>query len=136
MSWSGIRKNLTDTLFSNIVRTKANWICERCRCDFSQMKAKFDCSHFHTRGNKRTRWDFDNVLALCRGCHIYFSNYPGEHAQFMKEKLGIGRFNLLMARKERQLNEFKVDELAIRQGLKIEWQRILEKQKSEIIGSR
>lgn len=137
MSWSGIKRNLTDKLFSDIVRERANYICGRCQKDFSERKDIFDTSHFYTRGNKRVRWNFDNASALCRGCHQYFGKNPREHTEFMEKKLGRERFDLLsMQARTRGWNDSAVDEKLIRQGLKIEWVRMQKEKKPQILGSR
>lgn len=136
MSFSAIKRNLTDRLFSKIVREKANWNCERCLRNFENQKSIFDASHYITRGNKRVRWDFQNVLALCRGCHQYFSKNPYDHTKFMEKKLGAAGLGNLIFRSHRNLIDSKIDEKFFCQGFKIELKRILESKKSDIIGAR
>jgi 5-methylcytosine-specific restriction endonuclease McrA len=130
----GIKRNTTDSLFSDIVRIRAKWQCERCLRDFSNQRHIFDVAHFITRGNKRLRWDFENSAALCRGCHQYFDMNHDDHVDFMIKKLGPKKYQALRLRKERKLNDFAVDEKLIRQGLKIELARL--KQSENILGSR
>lgn len=132
----GIKRNTTDKLFSDIMRTRANFICERCHRDFSQRKEICDVSHFITRGNKRTRWDAENVCVFCRGCHELMGKNPGIYTTFMQYKLGLENYYKLMIRSERKLSDQKIDEKAIRMGLKLEWKRICERKKKEIIGAR
>lgn len=134
--FSGIKRNTTDKLFSDIVRLKAQYICERCLRDFKDQKWVFDVAHFITRGNKRTRWDAENVAALCRGCHDYFGKNPYQHNEFMKNKLGEGKLLALIVRSQRQLNDLKIDEKLVRQGLKMEWKRMQAEEKKNILGAR
>lgn len=136
MSFSAIKRNLTDALFSDIVRVRNHWICERCGRSFEQKKHLLDASHYITRGNKRTRWDFDNVSCLCRGCHQLFGKNPFNHTYFMEKKLGKRGLEALVMRAERNLNSIPIDEKLIRQGLKIELARLKREESSEIIGAR
>lgn len=133
--FQGIKRSLTDKLFSEIVRRRANWSCEYCLKDFSLRRGILDCSHYITRGNKRTRWDFKNCSSICRGCHDYFGKNPYDHTEFMKKKLGENGLLNLIVRSNRQLNDFKIDEKLIRQGLKIELKRMDAAEKSQILGA-
>lgn len=131
-----IKRNATDAYFSDIVRIKAKWICERCYRDFSNNKNLFDCAHYISRGNHRTRWNFDNVLALCRGCHDYFGKNPDDHTQFMMKKLGEKRFAQLQINKTRQWHDSKVDEKIIRMGLRLELKAIRAQETGKVMRAR
>ena len=122
----GIKRTTTDDLFSDIVRIRANWICERCHRDFKNEKEIFDCSHFVTRGNKRLRWDFENASAICRGCHKYFEKNHDDHVEFMIKKLGQEKYDALRLRKFRQWHDQKIDEKELRMGFKIELKKLKE----------
>lgn len=54
-----------DKLFSQKVRSKG--FCERCG-----KESNLQCAHIYSRRNKRLRWDFENALCLCAGCHLYW----------------------------------------------------------------
>jgi len=43
-----------------------------------------------TRGNWGTRFDPDNVAALCYGCHSYLDSRPYEKADWFEKHLGVG----------------------------------------------
>jgi hypothetical protein len=43
-----------------------------------------------TRGNWSTRFDPDNVAALCYGCHAYLDREPYQKAAWFERKLGEG----------------------------------------------
>ncbi len=135
--WSGgIKRNATDAYFSNIVRAKANWCCERCFRDFHNNKQGLHCSHFATRGNKRVRWDFNNALSLCARCHDYFGKNPYEHTEFMKKKLGDKKFTQLLLSKTRKVSDQKIDEKLVRLGLRLEWEKMQSKSNENIFGYR
>lgn len=74
---------------------RANWTCERCKCEYDPPTTALHCSHFHGRGNKSTRFNPDNAAALCYGCHRYFTANPHEHSEFFKQRLGEFRFDRL-----------------------------------------
>lgn len=129
----GIKRNLTDALFSDVVRELANWVCQRCGGNFEERKDIFDNSHFYSRRNRSVRFDFENTSAICRGCHIYFGEHPAEHTEFFKKKLGEKGFDALSRRAH---TPQKVDERALRIGFKLMLKSILEKKKSQILGAR
>lgn len=56
--------------------------------------------------------------------------------EFMVKKLGWDTYQKLILRSQRQLSDAKIDEKLVRQGLKIEWQRMQAIKKEGIIGSR
>lgn len=60
-----LKRSLADKLFSEIVRTRANWRCERCFRQFEPPTPYLQTSHFYGRKGLATRFDFDNVSALC-----------------------------------------------------------------------
>ena len=129
----GIKRNLTDALFSDIVRKLANWTCEWCKRSFEERRDIFDNSHFYSRRNKSVRFDFENTAALCRGCHIYFGEHPAEHAEFFKKKLGEEKFEALRVRAH---TPEKVDEKTLRIGFKLMLKHIEQAKKKGILGAR
>lgn len=126
MTWGAIKRNATDALFSDIVRIKAGWICERCKRNFSNNQKAFDCSHFFGRRNKSTRWLEENASALCRGCHNYFGENPSEHNRFMEKKLGLEKFEKLVLYAH-TVQKYKVDEKLVRIFLKAELEKLKNK---------
>ena len=89
-----------DTLFSQYIRMRAIHRvggCERCqsgKIDYKQLQ----CSHFIGRSRKAVRWDEDNAVGLCAGCHMYLTAHPYEHVQWFMDYLGEEKADLLMAR--------------------------------------
>ena len=49
------------------------------------------------RGRKATRWDEDNAVGLCMGCHVYLDSQPLEKVEFFRGLLG-DKLELLQAR--------------------------------------
>ena len=119
-----IRIDPLDTLFSKFIRLraiKAVHGCERCltwKVDYKGLQ----CSHFHGRAQKSTRWDEDNGAGLCFGCHQYLGSHPLEHTEWFKERLG-DKFDLLQVR-ARTPARF-IDKAAIKMYLKAKITEIL-----------
>ncbi len=113
-----IRIDPLDTLFSKFIRLRAMELvggCERClagKVDYKQLQ----CSHFFGRGAKSVRYDEDNCVGLCFGCHQYFHSHPLEHTEWFRNHLGGTMFDLLRGRA--RIKE-KVDKEAVRLYLKI-----------------
>lgn len=81
-----------DALFSEFIRRRAGWRCEKCGANHTCNREYLDCSHFHRRALKSTRFDPDNCSALCRGCHEYFDTHKADYAEWKMKRLGPERF--------------------------------------------
>ena len=92
-----------DKKFSFYIRSKANWTCEVCGKKYKPPTKGLHCSHFWGRRNKSVRFDPDNVIAACFGCHRKFTENPEIHREFFMERLGEANYNILMLR----ANKFK-----------------------------
>lgn len=100
-----------DKLFSEYIRRRALERvggCERCLTfkndivkdngeSFPSYK-QLQCSHFIGRARRAVRWDEDNAVGLCAGCHMYLTAHPTEHVKFFMDYLGEEKVDLLMAR--------------------------------------
>lgn len=76
------RKSLIKKLdrdFSLRVRLRNK--CERCG-----KTENLQCAHIISRTYQQVRWDEDNALCLCAGCHIYWwHKEPIEAARWLEE---------------------------------------------------
>lgn len=87
ISAKGFAKKL-DTLFSQVIRNRAGWTCQKCKHEFPEeysvkgvRKAQgLDTAHYKGRRLYATRWDLNNATALCMACHINFG-----HSEWMKD---------------------------------------------------
>ncbi len=102
-----------DTLFSEVVRRRANGRCERClhRKSFEELQ----CSHYKGRSRKSVRWDLDNAAGLCLECHKYLEEHPEVHREWFRDRLGE-RFDLLNIRAEQIAKN--IDRAEIEHGLR------------------
>lgn len=103
-----VKISTEDRLFSEFVRKRAIRIgggCQRClspkhdilKEDSSIFPAwkQLQCSHLWGRRNRATRWDPDNCVGLCSGCHMYFTANPIEHQRWFEKHLGTEEFERL-----------------------------------------
>lgn len=106
-----IRLDALDKLASEYVRRRAIAEvggCQRCltpkydiqKEDGSIFPAwkQLECSHFIGRSNRAVRYDTDNLVGICAGCHLYLTSHPLEHTEWFKNRLGEDKFNMLMGR--------------------------------------
>src|SRR3990167_7399675 len=85
-----------DKIVSDRVRSSADWTCERCHTQYKKPTNALHCSHYYSRRYLGTRWDFDNLMALCFGCHkLWESDKQGEYQDVMLKRLGINGLQIL-----------------------------------------
>jgi 5-methylcytosine-specific restriction endonuclease McrA len=86
-----------DALFSKYIRYRDKWICQRCRRQFPEKAIGLHCSHYIGRAHKATRWDADNALAACWGCHTVLETHkPTLYREIMEKRLGPARYSALI----------------------------------------
>ena len=83
-----IKIRQSDKYFSQWIRTRDNWTCQRCGKKYEPPTQALHCSHFQGRGKENTRFEPLNADALCYGCHQYFTSHPGEHLAWQVERKG------------------------------------------------
>lgn len=66
----GIKRTPADVAFSNCIRERSDWTCERCGTQYQPKARGLECSHGHTRGKWGVRFVGLNAEALCTGCHF------------------------------------------------------------------
>jgi len=105
-----IRIDPLDVLFSKYIRLLADGVCEYC----GEVK-RLECSHFHGRRKVVTRYDKENVAALCHSCHMYLGEHPNIHSGWFRQRLGSDRYELLNNRAQQIV---KIDKEALKLDLK------------------
>lgn len=90
-----IKRNRADIIFSNYIREKAAWKCQRCGkiCKVDGVSvASLQASHYWVRNHWNVRYDERNVTPLCATCHDRMGEYQrdenGEYDLWMKDRLG------------------------------------------------
>lgn len=94
-----IRRDKYDAVISDLVRSRSDFVCERCgHVDHDgQMTRKSlttHASHFNSRGAGHVcRYDTDMIFCLCATCHKLVGDRPGEHATFVISRIGQGLYD-------------------------------------------
>ena len=109
MSWrGGIRRDKYDILFSELVRERADWICESCNVDLKHDQGKLHCSHVFGRRHQGTRIHYWNGVAHCNKCHEKLGQNPIDFAEWYKAVFGERQYDLLraLARRPTKMTNF------------------------------
>jgi 5-methylcytosine-specific restriction endonuclease McrA len=93
---SGIKITAADRRFSQQIRERGGHRCQRCGS--VPAKGGLHCAHMFTRRTRATRFDPDNALALCYGCHQYVDSHAEEKQVLWRSVIGNERFDALAAR--------------------------------------
>lgn len=84
-------KNKLDKEISRIVRARGK--CAKCG---KEEYEKLQAAHIFSRSNLSTRWDLDNLLCLCGGCHLFWAHKnPVEFTEFVRNYLGEYKYERL-----------------------------------------
>tara|TARA_A100001011_G_scaffold338019_1_gene368578 strand:- start:978 stop:1391 length:414 start_codon:yes stop_codon:yes gene_type:complete len=93
----------SDVAWSKYIRTRDNWTCQRCSKQYVPPTNALHCSHYWSRGAWTVRFDEDNTMALCYGCHSYLGGNPQEHREFVLARLGQRKYDALQQRRNKSL---------------------------------
>ena len=96
-----VKLDPADIAFSQYIRTRDNWTCQRCGRQFAPPTNGLQCSHYFGRRKENTRFDPRNCDALCTGCHqIWGSDDRESYREFKIRQLGEKGFYELRMRSE------------------------------------
>lgn len=91
-----------DKLWSQIVKARAEYSCEKCK-----RKGYLNAHHVITRSVKVLRWEVDNGVCLCPGCHTLSSDFSAHKTPIeFVDWFGRDRYDALV---ERKRNHLKTD---------------------------
>jgi hypothetical protein len=110
-----------DKLFSQYIRTRDGWKCQVCFTQYEPPAMGLHCAHIFTRGNKSTRYDSENAVAMCYGHHARMDANPLDKYEWYVKRFGQKQFDAL---KIRTKIPQKIDEKMIEIGLKKELERL------------
>lgn len=107
-----------DLAFSDYIRARANYCCERCGKQYPKKSTALQCSHHFSRRFYSIRYHPDNAAALCHHCHNYwFSKDILESAAWLHERLSQSQIDELIRLKKlpnatQKLSASQQDEIA------------------------
>ena len=81
-----IKRTKWDVVFSDYIRYRDNWTCQRCNKKYIEKSQGLHCSHFYGRRSWATRIEPCNAMALCFGCHQHVSSFPKDHVNLWESK--------------------------------------------------
>lgn len=88
-----------DKVVSHIVRIRDGWRCQRCHKLYTPPTQALHCSHYFSRRYMGTRFDLDNMDAMCYGCHrMIEGDKQGWYKDFKLKQLGKDKFLYLETR--------------------------------------
>ena len=111
----------TDTLWTRYKRIRENYTCQWCGRPYPPDNCRnLGVMHYHGRGHENVRFDEENTLLGCNiPCHRYLDQHKGEFKEFMIERLGQERYDLLDLRAHiYKGRDDRADAMIIRQLLK------------------
>ena len=88
MKKKGLKRKI-DKAFNKTIRDRGS--CERCH-----KTETLQAAHIFSRANMNIRWDYDNVLCLCAGCHFWAHKNPTLFGEWVVAHLGKERYNDLV----------------------------------------
>ena len=88
-----IKLDHLDQLCSKIVRLRANGVCE-IGGEYNSLMA----CHCFGRGNKKVRYDLDNIVAGCMGHHQQIDSDPEYKRDVFIKRLGVKGYEKLKQR--------------------------------------
>jgi len=83
-----VRRKKIDVIFSNLVRERANYFCEACCENKRNSPQTLDCAHIFSRRNVSLRWHPQGAVALCRSCHIFYTEHCFDWRDWCIEHFG------------------------------------------------
>jgi len=86
-----------DALVKEEVKRRVGYKCQKCGKQYKKGDKNLTWSHYWSIARKGTRWDFDNIDALCWfWCHAKWEHEKqGEYKDYMLKKLGKKKYDLL-----------------------------------------
>ena len=94
-----VRRDPLDKLFSDYIRLRDKLTCQKCGKEYAKLCRALHCAHYHKRRKKSVRFDPDNAVTFCYGCHQYADENRDEFfTPFMIRRLGQEGFDFLAGR--------------------------------------
>jgi len=88
-----------DNLWAKKIKERDKFTCQRCKSKSKRLNA----CHFYSRNNKTLRWDMDNGVCLCVGCHFWGHQNPAEFTEWFKSWVGKEVFEQLQIKRNNKI---------------------------------
>lgn len=88
-----MQKDVTDKRLMDTWSLKVKEVAGN-KCEYCNKSTGLNSHHIFSRSKLSTRWDIDNGVCLCVGCHVFSSKFsahktPTEFVEWIKEKRGL-----------------------------------------------
>jgi len=113
-----MKRDPLDALFSNYVRSRDSYTCQRCKKYYEPPTRAIHAAHIFSRRHRGVRWDPENAIALCHGCHTFFTGDPEYFTEWVENRIGSNAYNLLKFKARKTTKYTKFDLSQIRKELK------------------
>lgn len=112
-----MKTSKADKYFSLYIRLRDsddNGFVRCCTCGIVRHWKQVDNGHFIKRQHNASRFSEVNCNAQCKGCNCFEQGANEKYAEFIKEKHGIDKYNLLLASKNKhhKFTQFEIDQIA------------------------
>ncbi len=87
-----VQKRRLDVLFGEYIRNRADNKCQYCGKSGVRVESHHGVVH---RRYMNTRYEPDNCICVCGGCHRFLSDFPALNAEFFKKLIGTDRVEQL-----------------------------------------
>jgi 5-methylcytosine-specific restriction endonuclease McrA len=104
-----------DQLCRRLVFLRDRNTCQKCGS-----RERLQWAHVHSRGVHSLRWEPDNSLCLCAGCHYLGHLHPTDFSRWLLEKFPKRLEHLLLIRQTKR----KTDKVALRLWLENECHKL------------
>ncbi len=121
-----IKRDKIDKVFSDLVRERDNWTCQRCNKYYPEGQRRgLHCSHIFSRRHRATRWEPYNAVAHCYACHEYLGGNPVKFDQWARQYWGNYVIDMLDEKHNQIIKLTKKDKTELYEHLKSEYKKML-----------
>jgi hypothetical protein len=121
-----MKKDKFDKLFSDSIRERDNWTCQRCQTYYPVGHRRgLHCSHIFSRRHRATRWEPCNAVAHCYSCHEYLGGNPVMFDKWAREHWGDYIIDMLEEKHRQIIKLTKHDKVELYAHMKAEYARML-----------
>ena len=130
-----IKRTASDAWFSDCIRHRDGWSCRKCHKYFPEgSRQGLDSAHMiYARASKITRWNADNCMALCMGCHKWTSEHPFEATEWLTSELGEGLIQLVREKHRTHLKVNAALRKEISKHYREEYRRMVASQSTDLV---
>ncbi len=126
-----MKRDKFDKLFSDMIRERDNWTCQRCKKYYPEgHRQGLHCSHIFSRRHRATRWEPCNAVAHCFSCHQYLGGNPVKFNEWARKYWGDIVIEMLDEKHKTICKLTKKDKIEMYAQMKAEHARMLRERRN------